>query len=137
MIPQERVREARRTPEEILHNFAVTYRVESKDTRKEDISQALKDLEEYYTLTDDELRKELNKECQVRWKERGINVVCGHPLPCPKHTNREQWIGDLIKALQGRVPRGLSVEEILRLIPSETGYLADYMPECNDDTDDG
>jgi len=35
------------------------------------------------TLIAEELPKE--KECQRRWKEGRMNVVCGEPLPCPKH----------------------------------------------------
>ena len=46
------------------------------------------------------INKELNKECQVRWKEGRQNVVCGHPMPCPKHTKREEWKKDLIKSLK-------------------------------------
>lgn len=33
-----------------------------------------------------------NKECQARWSERGFNVVCGHPFPCPRHTDFEEEI---------------------------------------------
>ena len=39
----------------------------------------------------DEIFKTLEGECLIRWKERGIWNVCGHPLPCPKHTDTNRW----------------------------------------------
>ena len=42
-------------------------------------------------LTRENLDKIFTKECSVRWKERGFANYCGHPLPCPKHTDINEW----------------------------------------------
>lgn len=26
-----------------------------------------------------------NGQCATRWQERGFDIVCGHPFPCPEH----------------------------------------------------
>lgn len=58
-------------------------------------------------LSEEEIEEMLRGECQVRWKEQGYNVVCGHPLPCPKHQKIETWrletATEIHKAWEGKV----------------------------------
>lgn len=58
-------------------------------------------------LSVEEIEEMLRGECQVRWKEQGYNVVCGHPLPCPKHQKIETWrletATEIHKAWEGKV----------------------------------
>jgi len=50
-----------------------------------------------------EIEEILSGECQVRWEERGHKVFCGHPLPCPKHTNIEQWKKQIAQAILNKL----------------------------------
>jgi hypothetical protein len=59
----------------------------------------------------EQIREILGGECQVRWKEQGYNTLCGHPLPCPKHTDIEKWRLEVISAILK-----LFNKEMLRLI---------------------
>ena len=78
MIPQEKVREGNKTPEEILsllyeRGFALARTKDGtihslKDYEDIAISQALKDLEEYYTLSDHQDRILANQAIADRTK---------------------------------------------------------------------
>ncbi len=50
---------------------------------------------------EDVINKEFKRECQVKWIEGGVHhVMCGNPLPCPKHSNRTLFIYTLVNEIR-------------------------------------
>jgi len=109
-----------RTPEEMLVEI-VTHAMLGGGGNKKNIKQVLKELEEYYTLSDDELRELLPKkknysatylfnlyDCDIEkvWEELKYRV------------GFNQAIDLTFKALQGRVPKQevLSDKELMELL---------------------
>ena len=50
-------------------------------------------------------------DCQVRWVEISkygskMNIMCGHPLPCPKHTDIKQYRKQVAKAIAEEILKG-------------------------------
>lgn len=41
----------------------------------------------------------LTGECAVRFERNGIGFICGHSLPCPKHTNINKWYKEKAQAI--------------------------------------
>ena len=48
---------------------------------------------------DEKIKQIFNSECTRRWKEQGIWNYCGHPMPCPKHTDIIFWKYDVGKQI--------------------------------------
>jgi hypothetical protein len=69
----------------------------------------------------EQIREILGGECQVRWKEQGYNTLCGHPLPCPKHTDIEKWRLEVISAITK-----LFKERMLELIGSDKDMSGEF-----------
>lgn len=44
----------------------------------------------------DELREILSGECERRWMEGKNHNYCGHPLPCPHHSDIKLWAEERI-----------------------------------------
>ena len=72
---------------------------------KEDIEEFTAEIKKRANV--EKLKKHLTGECKVSWVEQGINVVCGHPLPCPKHTNIDKWRENVVQAISEEFTKGL------------------------------
>jgi len=60
----------------------------------------------------------LNEDCQYRWTEltpmgRKINIVCGHPMPCPKHSNVDEWRKNIARAIREQIEARLPEEKAI------------------------
>ena len=125
-----------RTPKEILENLAlrVQYLYNQNYYKGVNyipfITQALKEIEAYYVLSDDELKLLLPKKREVLKQEESGGVAYASGF------NRA--IDLIFKALQGKIPRRLSVEEIKQLFGySDIGFIHDMDCPCKISPDDG
>lgn len=90
-----------------------------------------------HNLVNQSISEELEKiECSVRWKEGFMPIVCGHPYPCPKHTDRK----DFIEWLQSKISQALTARDKhwMKRIREEVPYCSkaygpdgiDTFPDC-------
>ncbi|MHA1400132.1 MAG: hypothetical protein ACTSQE_07270 [Candidatus Heimdallarchaeaceae archaeon] len=93
----------------------------------------------------------VEEQCQARWVERDrFRVMCGHPMPCPKHSDREEYIQNLIdKAVEAererflkmsrKVMNGLITENVKDVEASDlknTDSRLTYLLGLNDSAED-
>lgn len=75
------------TPEQVIINYPVLSTCSMEGTEYYSTVIVCKSRQErdeiYETIKQFVIVKK--GECQHRWKEGNLNVVCGHPLPCPRH----------------------------------------------------
>ncbi len=69
-------------------------------------------------------------ECARNWKEyspagRAYNVVCGHPLPCPEHTDIAEWKRERVPKIKAAVLKEIG-ELYLRTMDKDiTNFMDD------------
>ena len=74
-----------KTAREMLHNFALTYRVESKESRNQCLDQALKELE---AIHQQEIAKARLNEAQVLYEDAINSTSHGHIIYARKRVER-------------------------------------------------